>query len=87
MAKKSPTKKKAAKKTAAKRTMGATPMGANLQTLTQAGVVPAGYSKFSPADHAAMEMLSVDEVAAVISAQAKIGKKPLMKLAAHGHFY
>lgn len=59
----------------------------NLGALTKAGVVPAGYKRFTPAEKTAIESLSETEVAAIISTKTKMGKKFFPKHASHGMFY
>jgi len=78
-----------AKKTAAKRTSAAKPAGAskNLAALTKAGVVPAGYEHFTPAEKKAIESLSATEVAAIVSTKTKMGSKFFSKHASHGMYY
>ena len=79
--------KKAAKKTAAKRAATPPVEEGNLGTLVKAGVVPAGYKRFSPAEKQAIESLTETEVAAIISTKTKMGKKFFPKHASHGMFY
>jgi hypothetical protein len=76
------TKKKPAKKTAE-----AAELSGNLGALTKAGVVPAGYAGFTPAEKKAIESLSPTEVAAIISTKTKLGTKFFSKHASHGMFY
>jgi hypothetical protein len=79
MAKKMPAKKAAAKR--------ATSAKSNLDTLTKAGVIPAGYSLFSPAEKKAIESLTSSEVAAIISTKTKMGPGFFSKHATHGMYY
>ena len=85
MAKKTPV----AKKTPAKKTTVAqtAPIGANLDALTKAGVVPASYKRFSPAEKEAIESPSPSEVAAIISTKTKMGPKFFTKHCTHGMYY
>jgi hypothetical protein len=84
MAKKTPAKKAPAKKaTVAKKTQS----GGNLATLTKAGVVPADYNLFTPAEKQAIESLSASEVAAIISTKTKMGPDFFVRHASHGMFY
>lgn len=79
-----------AKKTAVKKTAKAAAPEAlegNLGALTKAGVVPAGYKRFSPAEKKAIESLSGTEVDAIISTKTKMGTKFFSKHAPHGMFY
>jgi hypothetical protein len=83
-------KKTAAKKTAAKRSTGAKSKGAadkNLTALTKAGVIPAGYQLFTPAEKKAIASLSAAEVAAIISTKTKLGTEFFSKHATHGMYY
>jgi len=80
-------KKMPAKKTPAKSTTTGTTMGKNLAALTQAGVVPADYDQFTPAEKTAIESLSDTEVAAIISTKTKMGTKFFPKHATHGMYY
>lgn len=82
MAKKVPTKK-----TPAKSVTTAAATGTNLATLTKAGVVPANYNLFTPAEKQAIESLSDTEVAAIISTKTKMGTKFFPKHASHGMYY
>ncbi len=82
MAKKAP-----AKKTPAKKATAAPAAGPNLDTLTKAGVVPAGYKLFTPAEKEAIESLSSGEVAAIISTKTKMGSKFFTKHCTHGMYY
>jgi hypothetical protein len=77
-------KKTAAKKTTSSKTSGA---GGNLATLTKAGVVPADYALFTPAEKKAIESLSATEVTAIIATKTKMGPKFFTKHASHGMFY
>jgi flavin-dependent dehydrogenase len=79
MAKKAPAKKTPAKKAAAKTS--------NLATLTKAGVVPADYPHFTPAEKQAIESLTVTEVTAIISTKTKLGPQFFSNHATHGMFY
>jgi hypothetical protein len=78
-----------AKKTAAKKTAKVAPEAptGNLGALTKAGVVPASYKRFTPAEKQAIESLSTTEVAAIISTKTKMGTKFFSKHASHGMFY
>ena len=83
-------KKTAAKKTAAKSSTGAKSKSAadtNLTALTKAGVIPAGYELFTPAEKKAIESLSAAEVAAIISTKTKLGTGFFSKHATHGMYY
>jgi hypothetical protein len=80
MAKKAPAKKMAAKRA----TKGA---DKNLAALTKAGVIPADYELFTPAEKKAIESLTVIEVAAIISTKTKMGPKFFSKHATHGMYY
>ena len=81
-------KKTAAKKTAAKSSTSAKSKSAdNLTTLTKAGVIPAGYELFSAAEKKAIQSLSANEVAAIISTKTKLGTGFLSKHATHGMYY
>jgi hypothetical protein len=84
MAKKAAATKAPAKKAAATAT---TDTAGNLATLTKAGVVPASYKRFTPAEKQAIESLSDTEVAAIISTKTKMGTKFFSKHASHGMFY
>jgi len=44
----------------------------NLETLTEAGIVPKNYSRLSTQDLAAIEDLTAEEVAAIISSSEKL---------------
>ncbi len=81
--------KKTAKKTPAKRTATAksASAGKNLDALTKAGVIPTGYDLFTPAEKKAIESLSANEVAAIISTKTKLGPKFFSKHATHGMYY
>ena len=83
MAKKTAAKKAPAKKAAAAQVA----IGGNLETLTKAGVVPASYKRFSPAEKEAIESLSATEVAAIIATKTKMGPKFFSKHATHGMYY
>lgn len=72
-------KKAAAKKTAAQST--------NLETLSAAGVIPAGYKHLTAAEKAAIEGLSASEVQAIVSTKTKLGPKFFTKHASHGMLY
>ena len=77
-----------AKKTpAAKKTAAAKGADKNLAALTKAGVVPADYKLFTPAEKKAIESLSASEVAAIISTKTKLGPKFFSKHATHGMYY
>jgi len=76
-----------AKKTVAKKSSAAPELEGNLGTLTKAGVVPAGYKRFTPAEKKAIESLSETEVSAIISTKTKMGTKFFGKHASHGMFY
>ena len=78
MAKKTPAAKKAAAAKGADK---------NLTALTKAGVVPADYKLFTPAEKKAIESLSASEVAAIISTKTKLGPKFFSKHATHGMYY
>ena len=80
MAKKTPAKKAPAKR-------ATTETAGNLAALTKAGVVPAGYQHFTPAEKKAIESLSETEVAAIISTKTKMGPKFFSKHASHGMYY
>ncbi len=80
MAKKAPAKKKAAKKATAAKI-------SNLAALTKAGVVPADYPHFTPAEKQAIESLTVTEVTAIISTKTKLGPQFFSNHATHGMFY
>jgi len=80
-------KKTAAKKTTAKKATTATGAHKNLAALTKAGVVPADYKRFSPAEKKAIESLSASEVSAIISTKTKMGTKFFPKHASHGMYY
>jgi hypothetical protein len=84
MAKKAPAKKTAAKRATTGTTTG---VGKNVATLTKAGVIPANYALFSPAEKMALESLSATEVAAIISTKTKMGPKFFPKHATHGMYY
>jgi hypothetical protein len=83
MAKKMPAKKTPAKKATAVKTTA----GGNLAALTKAGVVPADYKLFTPAEKKAIESLSAIEVTAIISTKTKMGSQFFSKHASHGMFY
>jgi hypothetical protein len=87
--KKATVKKKAAKKKSAKKkaAKSAAPLSGNLGALTKAGVIPAGYSRLSPAEKKAIESLSAAEVDAIVAAKTKMGRKFFSKHAAHGMLY
>ena len=85
MAKKAAAKKKTTAKRAT--TKAAPALTGNLATLTKAGVVPATYKRFTPAEKKALESLSDTEVAAIISTKTKMGKKFFPKHASHGMYY
>jgi hypothetical protein len=90
MAKKASAKKAPAKKAPAKRATKAKtvePISGNLATLTTAGVVPAGYKRFSPAEKEAIQSLSESEVTAIVATKTKMGKKFFPKHASHGMYY
>ncbi|MGA2879064.1 MAG: hypothetical protein ABSG13_08955 [Bryobacteraceae bacterium] len=84
MAKKTPAKKKAAKRAASAKTTGA---DKNLAALTKAGVIPADYQLFTPAEKKAIESLSASEVAAIISTKTKMGPEFFSRHATHGMYY
>ena len=69
----------AAKKTAAKKS--------NIDTLSAAGVIPAGYKHLTPSEKAAIEGLSASEVTAIIGTKTKLGPKFFAKHASHGMVY
>ena len=81
-------KKTAAKKAPAKRAASAKSKSAdNLAALTKAGVIPAGYGLFTPAETKAIQSLSASEVAAIISTKTKLGTEFFSKHATHGMYY
>ena len=81
-------KKTAAKKAPAKRATSAKSKSAdNLTALTKAGVIPAGYEFFTPAEKKAIQSLSASEVAAIISTKTKLGTEFFSKHATHGMYY
>ena len=84
MAKKAPAKKKATKRAATKTTEE---LSGNLRRLTEAGIIPAGYKRFSPAEKEAINSLSDDEVGAIVATKTKLGKKFFPKHASHGMYY
>jgi hypothetical protein len=84
MAKKAPAKKMAAKRATTGKTTGA---DTNLAALTKAGVIPADYELFTPAEKKAIESLTVIEVAAIISTKTKMGPEFFSKHATHGMYY
>jgi hypothetical protein len=84
MAKKTPAKKTPAKSGTAGTTTSA---DKNLAALTKAGVVPADYKLFTPAEKKAIESLSPSEVAAIISTKTKMGPKFFSKHCSHGMYY
>jgi hypothetical protein len=59
---------------------------ANIKTLTAAGVIPDGY-KFTPGEKRAIESLSAQEVAAIVSARKKLGPNFIQAHAPHGFMY
>jgi hypothetical protein len=77
----------AKKMPAAKKPAAATGAEKNLAALTKAGVVPADYKLFTPAEKKAIESLSASEVAAIISTKTKLGSKFFSKHATHGMYY
>ena len=81
--------KKTAKKTPAKRTTTAKRASGdkNLTALTKAGIIPAGYDLFTPAEKKAIESLSATEVAAIVSTKTKLGPGFFSKHATHGMYY
>ena len=84
MATKTSAKKAPAKKAASAKTTGA---DKNLAALTKAGVIPADYPHFTPAEKKAIESLTVIEVAAIISTKTKMGPEFFSKHATHGMYY
>ena len=58
----------------------------NVDRLTEAGIIPKGYDKLSEEDEAAINSMSEEEVAAVISASSKI-HHIMEKGAPHGMAY
>ncbi|MGP0075903.1 MAG: hypothetical protein ACLPWF_28635 [Bryobacteraceae bacterium] len=81
-------KKTSAKKAPAKRSTSAKAKSAdNLTALTKAGVIPAGYELFTPAEKQAIQSLSATEVAAIISTKTKLGTEFFSKHATHGMYY
>ncbi len=81
--------KKTANKTPAKRAAAAKNAGAdkNLAALTEAGVIPAGYDLFTPAEKKAIASLTDAEIAAIISTKTKLGPDFFSKHATHGMYY
>ena len=65
----------------------ATAKKTNIETLSAAGVIPAGYKLLTPTEKAAIEGLSASEVTAIISAKTKLGPKFFKKHASHGMVY
>ena len=59
----------------------------NIETLSAAGVIPAGYKHLTPAETAAIESLSASEVTAIIGTKTKLGPKFFKKHASHGMVY
>jgi len=59
----------------------------NLAALTKAGVIPADYPHFTPAEKKALASLSASEVSAIISTKTKMGTKFFSKHATHGMYY
>lgn len=84
MATKTSAKKAPAKKSASAKTTGA---DKNLAALTKAGVIPADYPHFTPAEKKALASLSASEVSAIISTKTKMGTKFFSKHATHGMYY
>ena len=84
MAKKTPAKKAPAKSATSAKSKGAVN---NLAVLTKAGVIPAGYQLFSPAEKKAIESVTASEVAAIISTKTKMGPEFFSKHATHGMYY
>jgi len=86
MAKKTAAKKTAGKKTSAKRATKSKGAG-NMEKLTKAGVIPAGYAQFTAAEQKAIASLSATEVAAIISTKTKMGPEFFSRHASHGMYY
>ena len=79
--------KTSAKKAPAKKAAKTTGADKNLAALTKAGVIPAGYPHFTPAEKKALASLSASEVSAIISTKTKMGTKFFSKHATHGMYY